>query len=94
MLLATAALLVWLAFANITGAWLVWRDKVRARRLQRRVRERTFHVLALLGGWPGEAIAFVAAHHKTRKPRFLIPFFLCALVNAAALWWMWQRGWF
>lgn len=87
-----AAIVAWLLAANLAGSALAVLDKSRARRGLRRIRESTFFLIALAGGWLGTWLAFIAVHHKTRKPRFLIPFFLCALVNAGALWWMWQRG--
>jgi uncharacterized membrane protein YsdA (DUF1294 family) len=60
-------------------------DKRRARRGAGRLPEAAFHALALVGGWPGELVGFALARHKTRKARFLVPFVLCSLVNAAVM---------
>lgn len=81
----------WLACAGLVGFLAAVADKRRARRGRHRVPELAFHALALLGGWPGELLGFAVARHKTRKPRFLAPFVLCALANAALLAWAWDR---
>jgi uncharacterized membrane protein YsdA (DUF1294 family) len=84
-------LLAWLAAASLVGLVAAVGDKRRARRGQGRVPEAALLALALLGGWPGELLAFLAVRHKTRKPRFLAPFLLCAVANAAAV--AWFLGW-
>jgi uncharacterized membrane protein YsdA (DUF1294 family) len=81
----------WLAAANAVAFALAVADKRRARRGRGRVPEAVFHALALLGGWPGALLAFALARHKTRKPRFLAPFLLCALLDVAILAWAWDR---
>jgi uncharacterized membrane protein YsdA (DUF1294 family) len=81
----------WLAAASAVGFAVAVADKGRARRGAGRVPEAAFHALALLGGWPGEAIAFALVRHKTRKPRFLVPFWICAVANVAVLAWAWDR---
>ncbi|HUR24497.1 MAG TPA: DUF1294 domain-containing protein [Candidatus Thermoplasmatota archaeon] len=75
----------WLAAASVVGLAAAVADKRRARRGRGRVRELAFHALALLGGWPGELLGFALVRHKTRKLRFLLPFVLCSLANAALL---------
>ena len=60
-------------------------DKSAARRQGRRMPERTLHLLALLGGWPGAWIAQRRLRHKTNKPRFLLVFWLTVLLNVAAV---------
>ena len=76
----------WLAAASLVGFAAAVADKRRARRGRSRVPEAAFHALALVGGWPGEAVGFLAVRHKTRKARFLVPFGLCAAANLALLW--------
>jgi len=63
-------------------------DKAQAGAGGRRVSERTLHVLAAGGGWPGALVAQRQFRHKTRKPRFQVIFWLIVLAHAgAAAWW-------
>ena len=82
---------VWLAAASVVGFAMAVADKRRARRGRGRVPEAAFHALALLGGWPGELLGFAIMRHKTRKPRFLVPFVLWSLANVAVLAFAWDR---
>lgn len=64
-------------------------DKRRAVTGGRRVPERTLHLLAFLGGWPGAIVAQRRFRHKTRKVPFLAAFWgvvvlHVVLVGAAA----------
>ncbi|MDP3700813.1 MAG: DUF1294 domain-containing protein [Hylemonella sp.] len=60
-------------------------DKSAALRKRRRVPERTLHLLALLGGWPGALLAQQQLRHKTSKPRFLLVYWLTVVGNFAGL---------
>ncbi len=60
-------------------------DKRAAQQSRWRVPERTLHLLALLGGWPGALLAQRRLRHKTAKPRFLLMFWLTALGHVAAV---------
>lgn len=60
-------------------------DKRAAQRGRQRVPERTLHLLALLGGWPGAWLAQQRLRHKTAKPRFQALFWLTALGHVAAM---------
>jgi len=67
-------------------AFVVYRyDKSAAERGRRRVAERTLHLIALLGGWPGALAAQRLLRHKSAKPAFLAVFWLTVLVNCAFL---------
>lgn len=60
-------------------------DKSAARRRRHRVPERTLHLLALFGGWPGALLAQQRLRHKTRKAAFRAVFWLTVLLNGALL---------
>lgn len=60
-------------------------DKAAARHRRRRISERSLHVLALLGGWPGGLAGQAAFHHKTRKASFRRVFWCTVLLNCGAL---------
>ena len=61
------------------------RDKKAAENAARRTRELSLHLMSLVGGWPGALIAQVLLRHKTRKPSFLVGYWLTVIVNCAAL---------
>ena len=83
-LVAYAALSV---AAFLTYGW----DKHRARKGARRVPERTLHLLALLGGFPGAFAGMRVFHHKTRKLAFTAVLVLAAALHGTA-WWLALRG--
>ncbi len=63
-------------------------DKSAARAGRWRTPERTLHLLALAGGWPGAAIAHRVLRHKSSKRAFRNVFWTCVVLNAAALGWL------
>jgi uncharacterized membrane protein YsdA (DUF1294 family) len=60
-------------------------DKLAARRNGERISERTLHLLALCGGWPGALAGQWLFRHKTRKNSFQVCFWLTVLLNGALL---------
>ena len=79
--------LVWVAALSLAGFVLMGMDKWKAKRGAWRVRERTFFLLAALGGAPGAILGMWAFRHKTRHWyfKFGLPAIFAAQL-ALALW--------
>ncbi|MEL7472166.1 MAG: DUF1294 domain-containing protein [Planctomycetota bacterium] len=60
-------------------------DKRAAIRGRRRIRERSLHLIDLIGGWPGGLAAQRVFRHKTRDVRFLCVFWLTAVTHSAVI---------
>lgn len=60
-------------------------DKRAAIHQRSRTPEKTLHLLALSGGWPGALIARPLFRHKTRKQPFTAIFWCSVLLSAGAL---------
>jgi uncharacterized membrane protein YsdA (DUF1294 family) len=56
-------------------------DKRKATRGTWRVKEQTLHLLELFGGWPGGFCAQRYFHHKSRKTKFQIVFWMVVAVH-------------
>jgi uncharacterized membrane protein YsdA (DUF1294 family)/cold shock CspA family protein len=65
-----------------------WLDKSAARNNQRRTPEKTLHMLALAGGWPGALLAQKVLRHKSKKESFQVAFWFTVAVNCGALGWL------
>lgn len=63
-------------------------DKTAAKRSHRRTPEKTLHILALIGGWPGAIIGQKLFRHKSKKLSFQLTFWLTIILNCAALAWL------
>jgi uncharacterized membrane protein YsdA (DUF1294 family)/cold shock CspA family protein len=61
------------------------RDKKAAQNAGWRTPEATLQLLSLVGGWPGALIAQALLRHKTRKPSFLVGYWITVIVNCIAL---------
>ena len=83
--------LVWVAALSLADFVLMGVDKWKAKRGAWRVRERTFFLLALLGGSPGALLGMWAFRHKTRHWyfKFGLPAILLAQI-ALGLWLAWR----
>lgn len=56
-------------------------DKRRAAHGGRRLRERSLHLLELLGGWPGALLAQRTLRHKNAKASYQMVFWLIVIVH-------------
>jgi uncharacterized membrane protein YsdA (DUF1294 family) len=76
----------WLASAM---TFIVYRrDKSAAIRYQSRTPEKTLHLLALVGGWPGAILAQRLFRHKSKKLSFQIIFWATVMLNCLVLAWL------
>ena len=60
-------------------------DKQAAKNSQWRITEKTLHILALIGGWPGALAAQKMLRHKTIKTEFQIIFWATVVLNALVI---------
>lgn len=60
-------------------------DKSKAKRQAWRISEGTLHLLALVGGWPGAALAQQLLRHKSSKRDFRVVFWLTVIMNIGVL---------
>jgi uncharacterized membrane protein YsdA (DUF1294 family) len=89
--LVLGACAAWYAALSLFAFIAYALDKYAARRGERRTPERTLHLLALVGGWPGGMLAQRMLRHKSRKPVFHAVLWASALLHLAALGWL---SWF
>jgi uncharacterized membrane protein YsdA (DUF1294 family) len=74
-------------------AFVLYRhDKRAAQAGTGRTRERTLHLVDLLGGWPGGLFAQDRLRHKTRKATFQLIFWVTVVFNCALLGWLLSAG--
>jgi uncharacterized membrane protein YsdA (DUF1294 family) len=84
-----AIIFLWYLAASV-GTFVAYAfDKSAAQSGRWRTSERTLHLLALVGGWPGALIAQRVFRHKSRKPSFQAGFILTVVLNCVALLWFW-----
>ena len=84
---------LWVLALSILDFALMGADKGRARRGAWRVPEKTFFLVALLGGSPGAILGMRLFHHKTRHWYFMwgLPAILIAqLALAIGIFWMYR----
>jgi uncharacterized membrane protein YsdA (DUF1294 family)/cold shock CspA family protein len=81
------AVLVLYLVASVLTFFVYAFDKSAAIRQEWRTGERTLHMFALLGGWPGAVAAQRLLRHKSAKVPFQIAFWLTVALNCAALGW-------
>lgn len=77
----------WLLLANLLGLILMAADKHRARHGAWRISEKTFFLLALLGGSVGCWAGMYLFHHKTKHWYFVLGMPLILAGQILLLWW-------
>lgn len=85
-------LLYWILGASVLDFILMGVDKHRAKTGQWRVKERTFFLIALLGGTPGAILGMYAFRHKTRHGKFKWGLPILLLLQLGLLWFRWEYG--
>jgi uncharacterized membrane protein YsdA (DUF1294 family) len=83
MPIAAAAYLIVVAVMSLVCFIAYGLDKRQAANGGHRVSERTLHLLAFLGGWPGALIGQRQFRHKTQKVTFRIVFWLVVVLHVA-----------
>jgi uncharacterized membrane protein YsdA (DUF1294 family) len=73
---------VYAGMSLVTFLAFAW-DKSRARRVQRRVPERTLHLFELLGGWPGALAGQSWLRHKSEKLSYRVVLWLIVGLHLA-----------
>lgn len=81
-------LLIWVLALSMLDFVLMGADKRRARQNRRRVPEKTFFAVALLGGSPGAIAGMWLFRHKTRHWYFRFGFPLLTALQLALLLWL------
>lgn len=81
-------LVCWLVFANLLGVILMGADKNRARHGRWRIPEKSFFLLALLGGSVGCWAGMYLFRHKTRHWYFVIGMPAILLLQILAAVWL------
>jgi len=81
MAIAAAVYVIVVAVMSLVCFIAYGLDKRQAGNGGRRVSERTLHLLAFLGGWPGALIGQRQFRHKTQKMSFRIIFWLVVVIH-------------
>lgn len=78
-------LLIWFVGVSLFAFLAYGYDKRQAALNGWRTAEKTLHLAALAGGWPGALAAQHVFRHKLRKPGFMVVFWLTVAVNLAVV---------
>lgn len=79
------------ALSLITLAMYAWDKRAAKRPGARRVRERTLHLMAVAGGFPGALAGMFWLRHKTQHASFIVVTMLAAAAHAGAWAWWFNR---
>ncbi|WP_197046751.1 DUF1294 domain-containing protein [Oceanobacillus salinisoli] len=75
------AIISYILGVNIIGLFMMRIDKQKAIRQQFRIPERTFWIIALLGGAIGTYLGMKVFRHKTKHPSFVIGLPIVIILN-------------
>lgn len=78
-------ILFWYVLLSVVTFVLYAVDKSAAIHQRWRIRERTLHILSVVGGWPGAIIGQKLFRHKTQKRSFRTIFWLTVTTNILAV---------
>jgi len=67
-------ILLYLLIINLFGFFIMWLDKIKARKSSWRIPEKTLFIVTALGGGIGTIAGMYAFRHKTQKLNFVIGF--------------------
>lgn len=67
-------------------------DKQKAKSHKWRIKERTLFTISLIGGAIGGFFGMFCFHHKNRKPKFYIIYFLGLLIHSYIVFQLWKNG--
>lgn len=81
-------LIIYLAAVNLAAFLTYGWDKMKAKRNEWRVPEKTLLALAVVGGSVGALAGMQFFHHKTRKWKFKVGVPLILLIQIALILWM------
>ncbi|WP_339177595.1 DUF1294 domain-containing protein [Oceanobacillus sp. FSL W7-1293] len=73
--------LLYILIANMIGFYLMFKDKQKAKQRAYRIPERTFWLLAILGGSAGVYIGMQTFRHKTKHKSFTIGIPVLIVIN-------------
>jgi len=79
------AVLVYYFVLGLIAFFLYTKDKQASRTNNWRISENTLHLVSLLGGWSGAALAQKYLRHKTNKKKFKTLFILTIFLNLSIL---------
>ena len=80
--------LITISVMSLATLCTYWWDKRQAKLDRWRTPEKTLHMLALLGGWPGAIFAQRYFRHKTRKVSFQIVSWMIAALHVSLIGWV------
>src|SRR5947208_16593451 len=81
MMVAAAVYVIVIGVLSLVCFLAYGLDKRQAANGGRRVSERTLHLMAFLGGWPGALLGQRQFRHKTQKVTFRIVFWMVVMAH-------------